>query len=216
MKIQLDKNSINEFTNRVRLFVNSEATPSEYDKKEEQQENEMQKHFSIFMSQYYDVLREVSIPACGEKGTWEIDESMRSKVQEKDVFYTDELKFHGKGMSTSRQYVTEVKDDIKRMIRVSNKYFDVVLGGICFITCDSEEAVEVCDYARQFGLLVYRESVPEEGYVAVVATIVPAVNRDHTTPLYSEAWRNRLENVIKDGTIENNYFPYHVRIKIKK
>lgn len=213
MKLRLDPKSINDFTNRVRSFVNSEATPSEYDKKKDQQENEMQIHFARFMSQYYDVLREVSIPACGEDGTWEIDESMKTTAQQQVVFYTDELKFHGKGMSKSRHYAEGVNEDIKRMVRVSNKYYDVLLGGICFITCDSDDVDDVCKYAQGYGLQPYVETTQEDGYIAVVITIVPDINRDNTAPQYRKAWKERLDNVIKDGTKEENYFHHQITIK---
>lgn len=216
MKLRLDQASIDAFSERVRSFVKSEATPSEYDKKkDDQQENEMQIHFARYMSQYYDVLREVSIPACGEDGTWEIDESMKTTAQQQVVFYTEELKFHGKGMSDSRQYADEAIEDIKRMVCVSNKYYDVLLGGICFITCEPKEADEVYTYARRMGLIADIEATQEKGYVAVVVTIVPDVNRDHTAPLYTGAWRARLDTVKRNGTEKENYFPFHIPIKEK-
>lgn len=216
MKLRLDQACIDAFSERVHSFVKSEATPSEYDKKKDNQhENEMQIHFGRYMSQYYDVLREVSIPACGKDGTWEIDESMKTTAQQQVIYYIEELKFHGQGMFDARQYAEDVIDDIKRMVCVSNKYYDVLLGGICFITCESKEAEEVYDYAQQSGLIAYIDTTQEEGYVAVVVTIVPKENRDHTAPLYTGAWRARLDTVNRNGTEKENHFPFHIPIKEK-
>lgn len=204
-KILLDSGTMKQITNHIIDYVGTTATPSEYDKSDTP-ENEMQKQFSYYMHNWYDVLREVSVPSCDQRDArWEIDESLRIETRnDGSVYITGELKLHTLKME-NRAFVDEVIEDIYKMECVTNKYFDTPMGFTLFVTCSEEERDKVVEYAENNNKQYFIPNVYEKNYYAVIVRIVPSANNDHTAPLYAEAWKRRLDEIMAKGN-ENEYF----------
>ena len=197
--------------NRICEFFSNEVTPSKYVPTEEA-ETKMQIHFSDYMSQWHDILREVTIPkccdieGCGEK-SWEIDESLLIPTIIGHTFYVaGELKFHGQEMK-DRKFVEEAKNDIKRMRCVYEKYIDVTMTFTAFATCDEKELDEVYQYAESLrNISAKKITCPENGYYAVVVLIDYITTISPHAPRYAEHWNDWLKSVIADKK-KNYYFP---------
>lgn len=191
-------------------FFAKEITPSKYAPSDEA-ETKMQIHFSNYMSQWHDILREVPIPkccnieGCGEE-TWEIDESLRIPTTGRTFYIAGELKFHGQKMA-ERDFVGDAKKDIKRMLCVYQKYIDVTMTFTAFVTCDEKERDDLYQFAvRLNGVKANKLTCPDDGYYAVViridfdTTIIPQA------PQYAEYWNDWLKSVIADKK-KDYYFP---------
>ena len=191
--------------NSICEFFSNEVTPSKYVPADEA-ETKMQIHFSDYMSQWHDVLREITIPkccdieGCGEK-TWEIDESLLIPT-----YVAGELKFHGREMK-DRKFVEEAKNDIKRMRCVYEKYIDVTMTFTAFVTCDVNECDEVYQYAENLhGIIAKKINCPEKGCYAVVVRIDYNTTISPQAPKYAEHWNEWLKSV-KDNKKNDYYFP---------
>lgn len=192
-------------------FFAKEITPSKYAPSDEA-ETKMQIHFSQYMSDRYDVLREVPIPkccdieGCGEK-SWEIDESLLIPTTIGHTFYVaGELKFHGREME-ERKFVEEAKNDIKRMRCVYEKYIDVTMTFTAFVTCEEKERDEVYQYAESLrNISAKKITCPENGYYAVVVLIDYITTISPHAPRYAEHWNDWLKSVIADKK-KDYYFP---------
>lgn len=192
-------------------FFTKKVTPSKYVPADEA-ETKMQIHFSDYMSQWRDVLREVTIPkccdieGCGEK-SWEIDESLLIPTTIGHTFYVaGELKFHGQEMK-DRKFVEEAKNDIKRMRCVYEKYIDVTMTFTAFATCDEKERDEVYQYAESLrNISAKKITCPENGYYAVVVLIDYITTISPHAPRYAEHWNDWLKSVIADKK-KDYYFP---------
>ena len=193
-------------------FFTKKVTPSKYVPTDEA-ETKMQIHFSDYMSQWHDILREVTIPkccdieGCGEK-TWEIDESLLIPTTIGHTFYVaGELKFHGREMK-DRKFVEEAKNDIKRMLCVYEKYIDVTMTFTAFVTCDEKEHDEVYQFAqRQNGVIAKKLTCSEDGYYAVIIRIDFDTKINPHAPLYATHWNDWLNSVRDDEKKNDYYFP---------
>lgn len=208
--MKLDSSSVDCIINRVADFVSKQANPNEY-AQGNPPEDLLQKELSAYMSRWYDVLREVNVPNCNDNSKkWEIDESMKTQTSMGDtVFIIGELKQYAEGMA-DRDFVKAAKDDIDKVKKVTNKYYDTPLGLTLFISREKNDIDEIATYAKNNGFRVTQPEVNEEGYFAIITIIEPEGNRDNTAPQYSKAWKERLDNVIKDGTKEENFFHYQI------
>ncbi len=199
---------------QIEKFTEEKATPSAYCKnnKKENPEKKLQKHFSECLSIEHDVMREISInalsrlPGSGEE-KWEIDETLLIPTTMGAFYATGELKFHGKDMVETRDYVGEVKEDIKRMVDVARSYSDVTMAFSLFITCDEKEIDEVSAYANQFGdiVTVIKVSVNEDGYCAIMTAVVPKAG--HVMYAFYSHWAERLSYLQTTKQIQDNYYP---------
>lgn len=208
---------LNDVFQEICDFAINEATPSKYCK-EEQPEESMQIHFGKFMSQWYDVLREVEIPAlCKLTGSgedrWEIDESLQFPAIDKRMFYAaGELKFHGKEMK-DRDFVAEAKEDIRRMLCVAPYFFDTTMTFTLFISCDKQEIDDVHKYAKQqVKIKNIKVLDAPEGYFAIAIQIIPDSQEDSHAPFYGVHWKERYDYLVSTKQLKNNYFPKRVRL----
>ena len=194
-------------------FAENEVTIDEYSKSDTP-ENEMQKHFSEFVSHHYDVLREVNIPAkkeidgCG-KDNWEIDETLYIQGTNGMTFYiTGELKLHTERMSDTRNYCDEVLADVERMKYISHEYSDVPMGFILFVTCDDEECQCVVNKIERLidtnKVQIDYELKMNDNYNAIIVRIKP--QNTEALYCYSHHWKARLNYLRNKGNIEEYYF----------
>lgn len=191
-------------------FAQNVVNPDKYSESDKP-EDEMQKHFSEYMSKCWSVLREVNIPAkkeidgCG-KNYWEIDETLYAQGADRTTFYiTGELKLHTERMSNTRNYCDDVVIDVKRMKYVSHEYFNVPMGFVLFVTCDKEECDNVESEIRNMQD-VRNCIIKEKGqYYALIIRIIPQNNE--ALHCYSSHWRNREEYLRSNNNLKEYYFP---------
>lgn len=209
-KRSFDINYLNGIFGRVCDFAKMQSRPTHYSRCKSP-EPEMQLEFSKFLSNDYDVLREVSIPAicqlksCG-KDTWELDESIRLEAINKSLFYViGELKFHGKSM-VGRDFKQETEDDFTRMFCTSRDYAEVVMAFTLFITYDEKERNELYKFANgKEGVEVVKLDTTEENYYGIAIKIFPT-NKESKYG-YSGQWNTHFQNLKTAENLKDNYFP---------
>lgn len=208
-KMKLDSSSVDCIINRVADFVSKQANPNEY-AQGNPPEDLLQKELSVYMSEWYDVLREINVPNCEDNSKrWEIDESMKTQTSMGDtVFIIGELKQYAEGMA-DRDFVKAAKDDIDKVKKVTNKYYDTPLGLTLFISREKNDIDEIATYAKKNNFRTNQPEVNEEGYFAIITIIEPEGNSDNHAPKYLNAWKERLDKVKKSEKTEENYFPHN-------
>lgn len=191
-------------------FAQNMANPDRYSESDKP-EDEMQIHFSEFMSHHYEVLREVNVPAlnpncgCGTEH-WEIDETLRVKGMNGATFYvTGELKLHASKMCNTRNYVDEVVADVTKMYYVSRLYTNVPMGFVFFVTCDDEECQSVINEIEKMSCVTDHVTKKNDKYSAIIIRIIPQNNEASYD--YSSHWHNREEYLRSNNNLKEYYFP---------
>lgn len=191
-------------------FAQNMANPDRYSESDKP-EDEMQIHFSEFMSHHYEVLREVSVsthdPNCGYgKERWEIDETLRVEGINGVTFYvTGELKLHASKMCNTRNYVDEVVADVTKMYYVSRLYTNVPMGFVFFITLDDEECQTVINEIKKMSCVTDYVTKKNDKYSAIIIRIIPQ-NNEAPYDYYSR-WHNREEYLRSNNNLKEYYFP---------